>query len=210
MKKIISALIILFISSFLYAEKIVFSASSMVGQTGNSNATTKLIGAAFVQTASIEISAEKIEMSGENYRYIKAEGNISGKNLDTNMEFTCDSLEFDRDTKIAILKGDVTLTDIENDVKAQAQIIEYNQETEIAVLQIQVKLIQKDNTCNGAYAIYQKNKQLLEISGNAQVKQKNDIFRAQQISLNMDTQEISLSGNVKGSVTQEDKKDDSN
>ena len=147
MKKIISALIILFISSFLYAEKIVFSASSMVGQTGNSNATTKLIGAAFVQTASIEISAEMIEMSGENYRYIKAEGNISGKNLDTNMEFTCDSLEFDRDTKIAILKGDVTLTDIENDVKAQAQIIEYNQETEIAVLQIQVKLIQKDNTC---------------------------------------------------------------
>lgn len=210
MKKIISALIILFISSFLYAEKIVFSASSMVGQTGNSNATTKLIGAAFVQTASIEISAEMIEMSGENYRYIKAEGNISGKNLGTNMEFTCDSLEFDRDTKIAILKGDVTLTDIENDVKAQAQIIEYNQETEIAVLQIQVKLIQKDNTCNGAYAIYQKNKQLLEISGNAQVKQKNDIFRAQQISLNMDTQEISLSGNVKGSVTQEDKKDDSN
>ena len=85
MKKIISALIILFISSFLYAEKIVFSASSMVGQTGNSNATTKLIGAAFVQTASIEISAEMIEMSGENYRYIKAEGNISGKNLDTNM-----------------------------------------------------------------------------------------------------------------------------
>lgn len=210
MKKIISALIILFISSFLYAKKIVFSASSMVGQTGNSNATTKLIGAAFVQTASIEISAEMIEMSGENYRYIKAEGNISGKNLDTNMEFTCDSLEFDRDTKIAILKGDVTLTDIENDVKAQAQIIEYNQETEIAVLQIQVKLIQKDNTCNGAYAIYQKKKQLLEISGNAQVKQKNDIFRAQQISLNMDTQEISLSGNVKGSVTQEDKKDDSN
>ena len=210
MKKIISALIILFISSFLYAEKIVFSASSMVGQTGNSNATTKLIGAAFVQTASIEISAEMIEMSGENYRYIKAEGNISGKNLDTNMEFTCDSLEFDRDTKIAILKGDVTLTDIENDVKAQAQIIEYNQETEIAVLQIQVKLIQKDNTCNGSYAIYQKKKQLLEISGNAQVKQKNDIFRAQQISLNMDTQEISLSGNVKGSVTQEEKKDDSN
>lgn len=203
MKKIYLSLIIVLFASFLYAEKISFSASSMTGQTGNANAVTRLVGAAFVQTQSMEIAAELIEMSGENYRYIKAEGNITGKNLETNMEFTCDSLEYDRVTKIAVLKGDVSLKDAENDVKAEAQIIEYNQETEVAVLQIQVKLIQKDNTCNGAYAVYQKKNQMLEISGNAQVRQKDDVFRAQQISLNMKTQEISLTGNVKGSVTQE-------
>ncbi|MCQ2590341.1 MAG: organic solvent tolerance protein OstA [Treponema sp.] len=203
MKKIYLSLIIVLFASLLYAEKISFSASSMTGQTGNANAVTRLVGAAFVQTQSMEIAAELIEMSGENYRYIKAEGNITGKNLETNMEFTCDSLEYDRVTKIAVLKGDVSLKDAENDVKAEAQIIEYNQETEVAVLQIQVKLIQKDNTCNGAYAVYQKKNQMLEISGNAQVRQKDDVFRAQQISLNMKTQEISLTGNVKGSVTQE-------
>lgn len=209
MKRKYLCLAVFFISSFLYAEKISFSASSMTGQTGNANAVTRLIGAAFVQTQSIEISAELIEMSGENYRFIKAEGKITGKNLETNMEFSCDSLEYDRISKVAILKGDVSLKDPENDVTAEAQIIEYNQETEVAVMQIQVKLVQKDNTCNGAYAVYQKKKQMLEISGNAQVKQKKDVFRAQQISLNMETQEISLSGNVKGSVTQESS-DDSN
>lgn len=203
MKKIAFTLLLFLMASFLHAEKIVFSASSMTGKAGDQNATTKLIGQAFVQTASMEISADEIELSGENYRYIKAKGNITGKNLDSKMEFTCDSLEYDRETKVAVLKGDVSLTDTENDVKASAQIIEYNQTTEVAIMQIQIKLTQKDNTCNGAYAVYQKNKKMLELSGNAQVKQKQDVFRAQQISLNLDTQEISLNGNVKGSVVQE-------
>ena len=43
---------------------------------------------------------------------------------------------------------------------------------------------------------------MLEISGNAQVKQEDDVFRAQQITLNLETQNITLSGNVKGSVTE--------
>ena len=49
---------------------------------------------------------------------------------------------------------------------------------------------------------------MLEISGNAQVKQDNDIFRAQQITLNLETQKITLSGNVKGSVTDSGKKEE--
>ena len=48
---------------------------------------------------------------------------------------------------------------------------------------------------------------MLELSGNAQVKQKEDVFRAQQITLNLDTQSITLSGNVKGSVTESPKEE---
>ena len=174
----------------------------MSGQAGDSSATTILTGSAFIQTTSIEISAESIELSGDDYRFIKAEGAVSGKNLETNMEFTCDSMSYDRQTKVALLQGNVKLVDTENDVKADAQMIEYNQNTNIAVLQIGITLTQKKNICTGAYAVYQKNEQMLEISGNAQVKQENDTFRAQQITLNLETQNITLSGNVKGSVTE--------
>ena len=52
---------------------------------------------------------------------------------------------------------------------------------------------------------YKKTDKMLELSGNAQIKQKNDTFRAQEISLNMDTQEITLDGRVKGSITDERK-----
>lgn len=202
MKKLIISAILLINCFVLSAEKITFSAGSMSGQAGDSSAVTVLTDGAYIQTPSIEISAKTIELSGDDYRFIKASGGISGKNLETNMEFTCDEMSFDRQTKIASLKGNVKLIDQENDVTADAQIIEYNQKTNIAVLQIEITLTQKKNICTGSYAVYQKNEQLLEISGNAQVKQEEDVFRAQQITLNLETQKITLSGNVKGSVTE--------
>lgn len=205
MKKIRrTAFFLLLLFAFVFplsAEKIIFSANRMTGQAGNSNTTTTLSGNAYIKTESMEIQADDVELSGEDYRYIKSNGNISGKNLKAHMEFTCDSLEYDRITKIAVLKGNVKLTDTDNDVKADAQIIEYNQDTEVAVLQVQINLTQKDNVCTGSYAVYYKKDQLLEISGNAQVKQKDDVFRAQHITLDMDTQDITLGGNVKGKVT---------
>ena len=192
----------------LCAEKIVFSANKMSGQAGNTNTTTTLSGNAYIKTETMEIQADDLELSGDNYRYIKASGNISGKNLEAHMDFTCESLEYDRTTKIALLKGNVKLDDKDNDVRAESQIIEYNQDLEIAILQVQIKLTQKDNVCSGSYAVYYKATQLLEISGNAQVKQKDDLFRAQNITLDMNTQDITLDGNVKGKVTDTKKKEE--
>lgn len=201
--------LILFLMLPLNAEKIIFSANRMTGQAGNSNTTTTLSGNAYIKTDSMEIEADDVELSGDNYRYIKASGHIKGKNTKSNMDFTCDSLEYDRSTKIAMLKGNVKLDDNDNEVRAEAQIIEYNQDTEIAILQIQIQLTQKDNICSGSYALYYKNDQLLELSGNAQVKQKEDIFRAQNITLDMNTQDITLGGNVKGKVTETKKEESS-
>lgn len=208
MKKIASCLIIFSIFSVLFAEKISFSADSMSGQAGNSSSDTKLVGNAYILTETMEISADLIELSGEDYKNIKAQGNVNGKNLETKMEFKCNELDFDRITKLARLTGDVNLVDSENEVTAKAQIIEYNQDTDVAILQIQVNLTQKDNICSGAYAVYLKKEKMLDISGNAQVKQKSDTFRAQQISLNLDTQAITLAGNVRGSVVDSGKKEE--
>ena len=203
MKKVlpILSLLTILISSPLFAEKITFSASSMTGQAGNSNTTTTLKGNAYIKTDTMEINAEEVELSGEDFRYIKAKGKVEGKNLETKMDFSCNSLEYDRENKIATLKGGVIFKDVENDVEAEAEVIEYNQETEIVILQINVKLTQEENICTGSYGIYYKENQILELSGNAKVQQKDDTFRAQHITLNLDTQEITLGGNVKGSVT---------
>lgn len=191
------------------AERITFYADNMSGTAGSTSDTTKLDGNAYVRTASMEIAADSITMSGKNFRYIDAVGNIDGKNLDTKMEFKCGSMSYDRETKIATLKDDVHLDDTENKVSADAQIIEYSQNTDTAVLQIDITLKQKDNVCNGAYAVYRKKAQMLELSGNSQIKQGEDTFRAQEITLNLDTQEITLDGRVKGSVIDDKSKKNS-
>ncbi len=172
----------------------------MTGRAGDVSSRTELTGNAQVKTSVLEIQSDSIELYGKEFRFIKASGKVSGKNLETNMTFNCDELEYDRDTKIATLRGNVSLVDVDNAVTAQAQVIEYDQNAETAVLQIQINLTQKDNICSGSYAIYYKKRQVLEISGNAQVKQDDDVFRAQHITLDMETQDITLGGNVKGSI----------
>ncbi|MDO4506693.1 MAG: LptA/OstA family protein [Spirochaetales bacterium] len=194
------AVLILALSSYVHAEKITFSANKMSGVAGNKNSITTLKGNAKVNTKSMDINADYIELSGKDFRMIKAEGNVIGKNTESNLDFTCGRLIYDRETKIATLENDVKLTDIDNDVVAQAQIIEYNQDSEIAVMQIKINLTQKDNVCTSAYAIYKKKEQILEMSGNPKIVQNGDTFRAQTIKLDMDSQEITLSGRVKGSV----------
>lgn len=204
-KLILAAFLISLSSIPLFAEKITFSADSMSGTVGDKSDSTTLTGEAYVLTDTMEISADIISMSGKDFRYIDAAGSIKGKNTESKMEFSCGRMKYDRETKIAQLMDNVSLTDTANDVQAKAQMIEYNQDTDIAVMQIEIELKQKDNTCTGAYAVYRKADQMLELSGNAQIKQGQDTFRAQEITLNLDSQEITLDGRVKGSVIDERK-----
>lgn len=183
------------------AETIKFSADSMSGTAGSKSSVTILKGNAKVTTQNMQISADSIEISGDNFRLIKAEGSVEGRNTETNMDFSCGNMLYDRNTKIARLENSVKLTDIENGLTAQAQIIEYSETAETAVMQIQVNITQKDNVCTCAHAIYKKREQLLDMSGNPSVVQKGDTFRAQNITLNLQSQEIQLSGRVKGSVS---------
>lgn len=196
--------IILLCSSSLFSETITFYADSMSGKTGDDSDYTKMEGNAKVVTDSMEIEADLIELKGEDFRYIVATGNIKGKNTKSKLDFTCDKLTYDKETKNVTLENTVHLLDIENEVTADAQYIEYNQDTEIAIMQISVYLTQKKNICTSAYAVYKKKEQILEMSGNPKVVQDEDTFRAQTITLNLDTQEITMDGRVKGSVTTKD------
>ncbi|MCI1208294.1 MAG: LPS export ABC transporter periplasmic protein LptC [Treponema sp.] len=172
----------------------------MSGKAGSKSDTTTLTGTAYVKTESMEISADTIELSGDNFRYIHAEGNVTGKDTDSGMTFTCATLEYDRTTKIASLQNTVHMEDPKNDIEAEAQKMEYNQAEDIAVLQIEVRLKQKNNVCTCAHAIYRKKEQTLEMNGNPQVVQGDDTFRAQTILLNLTTQELSMDGRVSGSI----------
>lgn len=186
-------------------EEITFSGDSMRGSVSSSSDSSKesftvLSGNAVVKTSTMEIRADSIELTGDDFNIIKARGNISGTNTESELEFKAQTLEYDREQKIVTLTGDVELKDLKNDVTAKAQIIEYDQNTDVAIMQIDVELKQKENVCTGAYSVYRKKEQTLDLSGNASVKQKDDMFRAQSISFNMDTEEIVLDGNIRGMV----------
>lgn len=200
MKKFISIIFAL-VPAMIFCEEITFTADFMSGTAGSKTDTTTLEGNATVQTSSMNISADAIELSGEDFRFITATGTVSGSITESQMDFTCGKLKYDRQTKVAQLEDAVHLVDVANEVTADAQIIEYNQNSETAVMQIEITLTQKDNVCTSAFAIYKKNEQKLEMSGNPKIQQGTDSFRAQEITLNLETQEITLDGRVKGTVS---------
>ena len=196
-----SILLIIFASHFVFAEEITFSADKMNGSTGENSEYSKLSGNAFIKTESMEIRADEIILSGKDFRFINATGNVSGKSIESEFDFSCQQMEYDRETEIAILKGNVSMIDTKNEINASAQIIEYNQKTEVAYMQINVKLVQKNNTCTGANAIYKKKEQTLELSGTPQIVKDKDNFKANEIFMNLETEEIILDGKVRGSVS---------
>lgn len=200
MKKLISIIFAL-VPAMIFCEKITFTADFMSGTAGSKTDTTTLEGNATVQTSNMNISADAIELSGEDFRFITATGTVSGSITESQMDFTCGKLKYDRQTKVAQLEDAVHLVDVANEVTADAQIIEYNQNSETAVMQIEITLTQKDNVCTSAFAIYKKSEQKLEMSGNPKIQQGTDSFRAQEITLNLETQEITLDGRVKGTVS---------
>ena len=192
---------VIFLCQAVFSETIQFSADYMTGTAGSKTDSTLLNGSAYVKTDTMEIKADSIELSGDDFRYITAEGNVKGVNSESQLDFTCGRMKYDRQTKIAQLEDSVHLIDNANDVSADAQLIEYNQNNETAIMQIGITLKQKDNTCTSAYAIYRKKAQMLEMSGNPKIVQGQDTFRAQEITLNLENQEITLDGRVRGTVT---------
>ena len=98
------------------------------------------------------------------------------------------------------LKNNVFLEDPENQLVAKAKIIEYDNKLEIATMQVNVEITHKDSVCYSTLAIYKKKDQLLDLSGNPKILQGKDTFSAQEITLNMNSEEILLDGKVSGYV----------
>ena len=183
------------------AETIRFSADSMSGSTAQDSEYTRLSGSAQVETASLQLKAGTITLSGTDYRIISAEENVQGTYLESGFTFKCNSLRYDRKTKVTVLEGAVSMNDTENDVQLKAEYIEYSQDTETALIQINVEITQDDALCTSAFAVYRKKTQILELSGAPKVKQKDDTFQAQEIVFDLRSREITLDGKVRGSVS---------
>lgn len=196
--------ITIFLIQSISAEKILFRADSMTGNTGDATSKATLLGNANITTETMEIFADKIELSGDNYRYVKATGNVSGSNNEKKIDFTCGELLYDRKNKYATMQESVHLVDKKNETVANAELMDYDENHDTVVMQISVAMQQKDNICSSSYAIYNTESRLLFLSGNPQLTQGKDTFRAQDITLNLDTNEVTLDGRVRGTVSSKD------
>ena len=198
------ALIIFTLARPLAAEDITFSAASMSGTSGKKNASAILEGGANVLIGSLSINSEKMELSGDDYRFVSATGGVTGEDAERGFSFSASSMTHDRQKDISEFRGAVQFHDSENDVEIAAGVLSYDRSTETVFMQIGIELTKNDMRCTSAFALYRRNDSYLELSGSPLVINEGNEFRANRIFVDLDTEKITMDGAVSGTMKDED------
>ena len=177
-----------------------FRADRMSGGKATGREITVLTGNAEVRSDKLLLQAERIEIQGSDNRFIDCSGNVRGLEEEKNIFFQTDRLRYDRTLKIARLEGNSTLEDRKNEIVVRARFIEYNDKEEIAIFQISVRLFKDNLVCRSEYAIYNRIEKTLALSGFPVVYKKDDEFRADRIRVDLNTDDVIMEGDVKGSI----------
>ena len=74
----------------------------------------------------------------------------------------------------------------------------------ITIIQIGVRILKEDMASRSEFARFKREEEILELSGLPFVFWKGDEYRAARIIINLDTDEIRLEGEVRGTVTTEE------
>ena len=193
-------LCLLFIPVFANADTFTFRADRMTGTKALGREITILSGNAEVRTDNLVLRANRIEIHGDENQFIDCIGNVWGMEEEKNIIFQTDRLRYDRKLKIARLEGNSTLEDRDNEIVAKGKFIEYDDSAEIAVFQVSVRLFKDDMVCRAEYAVYRRNEKLLDLSGFPVVFKGDDIFRADRIRVDLETDDVSMEGAVSGTL----------
>ncbi|MCL1814182.1 MAG: hypothetical protein FWG29_11775 [Treponema sp.] len=202
--KKLPALVFAFFTVVLYGETFTFKADRMSGSRASGREILVLTGNAEVHSDTVLLRADRIEIYGKDNEFIDCSGNVWGFEEKKNIIFQSDRLRYDRTLKITRLEGNSTLEDRQNEVVAKGRFIEYNDKTEIAVLHITVRLFKDNIVCRSEYAVYRREEKMLDLSGFPVVFKKSDEFRAARIRVDLDTEDVTMEGDVSGSIKSEE------
>ena len=182
------------------AETFRFQAARMSGSRSSGREVTVLEGAARVVSDSLVLEADRIEIHGDDNRFVDCVGSVSGTDEDKGIHFRTERLRYDRELKVARLEGDSVLEDKKNGVAAKGRFIEYDDRTGISVLQIGVRLFKDELVCRAEWALYRREEQVLELAGMPVVFKDGDEFRADRMRVDLETDDIAMEGSVRGSL----------
>lgn len=209
MRKIIPLFLLIIIISEIFSEGLIFGSDQSESSFAEHNKRSTLIGNAYVITENLDISADKIELYGSDYRFANSTGNVVIHNTKENFIITSENLLYDNDKKEATVTGSATLKDVDNDMIIKGEYIKSFEETSVTLIQIRVRIINEDLVCRSEFAEFNSKTNKLILTGNPIVYKGEDLFEASIISIDLDNNNIIMEGKVQGKISQEESDDGS-
>lgn len=185
-----------------------FGSDQMTASFAEHDKRSILTGNAFINTESMDIKSERIELYGKDYRFAKCTGGVEIHNTKENFKITSEELLYDNDKKEATVTGNAVMNDIDNEMIIRGEYIKSFEETSITLIQIRVRIINEDLVCRSEFAQFNSETNRLILTGDPVVYKEGDKFQASKIEINLDNNDIIMKGRVEGSITEEEKDDE--
>ena len=205
MRRFIIIMLMLFSASFLFSDSITFSGgtSSVVLRNGRENVV--LSEGADVTVESMNIHADTITLSGDDWRYVSCSGSASVIDESRGISISTSSIWYDRENERILISSWYEINDTENEVAATGAALEYNLSDEKLQLDKDVTLLKNTEEngimrCSAESVIFSRNDNTLQLRGSASVDWDGDRYEAEVISVDLDTDSISLDGRIRGTI----------
>lgn len=159
-----------------------------------------LEGRALVVTGSMTIRADRIELYGDDFRYIRCSGAVEVDDPERGLKLSTGALYYDRQDKFTRLTGPSVMEDLKNGVVIKGDYIEHDDAKDIAIIQINARILKDRIATRSEFARFDRAANTLELSGSPAVSRGDDEYKARFISVRLDTEDIVLDGAVSGRV----------
>ncbi|MFH2113898.1 MAG: OstA-like protein [Spirochaetota bacterium] len=196
----LAAVVGLLLVTWVGADDFSFSADTMTGSMTKGRERVLLQGNAVVLSDGMRISANRIELHGDDFRYAEATGQVRVVDDGRGLRLSTETLFYDRVDKLSRLSGPSVMEDRKNGVVIKGDFIENDDIREFAIVQVNVRILRKDLSARSEFARYDRAVNSLELTGSPMVRREGDEYRASLIRVDLDTDSIVLQGAVSGTV----------
>ena len=205
MKSKLVLIALLFLTSFLYGEdRFVFFADRTEAILSKGKEKTILTGNAVIETDTTKIRADRIELYGEDFRFALCSGNIVVEDDKQGFILYCSDLYFDRERELSRVRGYCEMEDQKNGLVVKGAFLENHGKDNRTLIQIGVRILRVDGedkmVCRSEFALYNRETDTLSLSGSPRVNWRGDDYNASRITINLETDEITLEGQVSGTL----------
>ena len=180
---------------------ITFTARRMESIIAKGKEKTILIGGAVVNTGTMEIKAERIELFGEDYNDVLCTGTVVVFDESKGFLLKAATLTYARDTEIGLAQTQVVLEDSKNDVLLKAEWVRFDQKQSLVDARIGVHILKEDFAVRAEFAHYNRDDESLQLSGTPVAVSSDGTIEADAMSGKTDMESMQLDGQVSGTIT---------
>lgn len=161
-----------------------------------------LSGGATVSTDQVDLESDSISIYGENYRYVSCTGNVSAVEKEHGISFKSPTLFYDRTKGKVTSDSWIEIQDNENQAALSGAWFEFDMQKRFIKLQMMARVIKVTDeglmVCRADSIEYDGENNMVSLKGGATVNWNDDTYSAAMITVNLDTNEITLYGSISG------------